>query len=210
MQTNHCTIFSLPLHRLDPAAHTKNKQALIKRFCREVQYAVADGVCVFSIALCAGTSLWLAEEIIRLRNTNFPQIALHVYIPYETQANDWDEAIRETYYDIQAEADEVFLLAKKWSSGVLHQQNQALLKAAGRLIVIHDGILGGFSDKLYAYSERKGIEAQVIELFEGPKIPRHLMQSFVLHTAYYESKSQVRSIYFDGLSKGKSASNSAW
>ena len=210
MQTNHCTVFASPMHGFGCHMSDKNRTQLVKIFRREMQHAVRDGVLVFRIALQLGSGIWLAEEMIRLRDICFPQIKVHVYISHETQANDWTEEWRESYFDIQAQADEVFILGDKLSAGVFRRQNRLLLQDAGRLIIVHDALLGGRADKLSHIAEKKGIEVQMIHLLEGPPTPLHLAQVPMLQTAYQESKSQVKSMYSDRLSSGKSASNSAW
>ena len=210
MHRDICTVFALPMHGFGRHMSDKNRAQLIKLFRREMQHAVRDGVLVFRIALQLGSSIWFAEEMIYLRDVCFPHIKVHVYVSHETQANDWAEEWREPYFDIQAQADEVFILGDKLSAGVFRRQNQMLFQNVGRLLMPHDTILGGRADKLCHLAEKKGIEMQIFHLFEGPSIPLHLAQIPMLQTAYQESKSQVKSIYSDRLSSGKSASNSAW
>ena len=211
MQTDMCTIFSLPLYCLDPKSLEKQKEQLAKVFKREVQYAMGSGVCTFNMALCEGSSVFLSRQLIKLRDTQFPHMKIHIYIPYETQANDWSEDIREPYFQVQAEADEVFILSNKLKKGVFHQQNQILMEQAGHLLLLHDNVQGSFLDKLSTYAVAKGMEVQVLYLKEGPPVPMHLLQKPILNPVYHqESRSHVRSMYSPGLSKGKSASNSAW
>ena len=210
MQIDHCTVFALPQHGFGYHASDKIRTELVKLFRREMQHAVRDGVMVFRIALQLGLNIWLAEEMIRLRDMCFPQIKVHVYISHETQANAWAEEWREPYFDIQVQADEVLILGDKLSAGVFRRQNRLLLQDVGRLLLVHDTLLGGRADKLSHIAEKRGIEVQVLHLFEGPPTPLHLAQIPMLQVAYQESKSQVKSMYSDRLSSGKSASNSAW
>ena len=210
MQTDHCTVFALPMHGFGHHVSDKIRVQLVKLFRREMQHAVRDGVKLFRIALQFGSSIWLAEEMIRLRERCFPQIKVHVYISHETQANDWTEEWREPYYDIQAQADEVFILGEKLSAGVFRRQNRLLLQDVGRLLLVHDSMLGGRADKLSHIAEKRGVEVQMLHLFEGPPTPLHLAQMPMLQTDYQESKSQVKSMYSDRLSSGKSARSSAW
>ena len=192
-----CSVVCIQAHRLE----TENlafHQAQIERLVeRELRIAIHDGVSLFRVGMNMGADIWIARQILQLRDHHFPHIRLHCYLPCETQASHWPELWREPYFDALARADEVLILQSRYTRGCHGRRNREMLKGSGRLLAVHDNIAGGGIDQAVSYAEARGSEITVIQPLEGPHVPLRLYPSV--------SKFQVASAKSERFSTGRSA-----
>ncbi|MCL2568843.1 MAG: DUF1273 domain-containing protein [Oscillospiraceae bacterium] len=200
---NICSVVCLQAYRLDTEKLGFHEAMMGRILERELRIAIHEGVTQFRVGMNMGADIWAARRLIWLRDTVFPQIRLHCYLPCETQANHWPELWREPYFDVLARADKVFTLQGRYTRGCLGRRSQEMLKGSGRLLAVHDNVAEGFLDQAISYAETKGIETIVLRPLEGPDVPTRLGDQS-------RSGLQVSSAYSEGFSNGRSAIKRAW
>ena len=196
-----CSLLGIRAHRLDLDKLEFHSKMMGKLIERELRHAICDGVSIFRVGMHMGADIWAAQRIIWLRNTHFPHIRLHCYLPCETQANNWPDIWREQYFDVLAQADWVFCLQAHYSKGCIQRQKQAMLMGTDRLIAIHDNVAEGGISQAIRYAEAREIETVVLRPLEGPDAPFDLR----IERGRHQSRSQVNSTYAGKFSTGKSA-----
>ena len=204
-----CSIICIQAHRLGAENLAFHREMMSKFIRREIYEALGDDLGVFRVGLSMGADIWAAQVILKLRDTRFPHIQLHCYLPCETQANNWPEVWREPYFDVLAQADDVICLQNHYSKGCTHRRNQEMIAGAARLIALHDNVAEGGISQAVSYADLRGVETVVIKPLEGPDVPAHESGRLIeLGTA--QSRSQVSSTYSARFSGGRSAIKRAW
>ena len=198
-----CSIVCMQAHRLEPEKLDFHQEMMERLIERELRIAIHDGVSLFRIGMNLGVDIWAARRILHLRDSHFPQIRLHCYLPCETQANRWPEDWREPYFDVLARADEVRILQGRYTRGCLGRRNREMLRGSGRLLAVHDNIAEGGISQAVAYAEARGIETTILRPLEGPDVPAHLSNQSV-------SKFHTSSVCSARFSSGRSAIKRAW
>ena len=195
-----CSVVCLQAYRLGEADLDLHREMIGGLTERELQRVINGGSRVFRVGMNMGADIWAAKRLIGLRDRMYPEIALHCYLPCETQANHWPEDWREQYFDVLALADEVVFLQGKYSKGCFTRRSRAMIDGSGLLLAVHDNVAGGGISRAVSYAERMGIETIVIRPLEGPDAP----------AAYDSSRFQVSSTYSAKFSDGRSAIKRAW
>ena len=204
-----CSLICIQAHRMERENLGFHQGMMSKFIQREVRTAICDELQIFRVGLNMGADIWAAEVILRLRDTYFPHIQLHCYLPSETQANNWPEDWREPYFNVLAQADDVIYLQRAYSKGCRHRRTQEMLTGSARLIALHDNVAQGGIDQTVHYAEARGIETIVLRPLEGPDAPAHV-RGRVIDLGSAQSRSQVSPTYSARFSKGRSAIKRAW
>ena len=198
-----CSMVCMQAHCLGAEKVDIHQRQVGRLIERELRVAIHDGVRLFRVGMNMGADIWAARQVLHLRDRRFSHIQLHCYLPCETQAVHWPEQWRESYFDALARADEVLTLQSRYTRGCQVRRNREMLKGSGRLLAVHDNIADGGIDRAIRYAEARGIEATVIQPFEGPHVPLHLSRHSV-------RKLQISSAYSEMFSSGRSAIKRAW
>lgn len=117
-----------------------------------VQALIANGYDSFYVNGDYGVPLWAAECIIKFRQFN--RIALHILIPYEEQATDWNEASRDRYFAVCEAADRVKMMRTRFSKDCDIKANKCMIDESDALVIC--GKEGSLPDAL-VYAKARNI-----------------------------------------------------
>lgn len=121
-----------------------------------------DGVTTFLTDMAQGIGLIAAELVLTLKQT-YPGsgIRLVAVLPYEGQANEWNEATRERYFQILSKADEVITLQQHYTSTCMQAHSRYLVDASSHLIAVWNGSRGTTGSTV-AYAEKQGLSITIL------------------------------------------------
>lgn len=157
-----CTLCGLRPHKLPRSV---DYVKLIERLEHEIRASIFAGYTIFQSGMAMGADIEGAELVNRLKR-EFPHIRLHCFLPCETQANNWPEDWRERYFDLLAQADEVYCLQTRYSKGCMLRRNRTMVDKSARVIAIHDGVTGGGTAYTIDYAKKKNIRVVIINPLE--------------------------------------------
>lgn len=123
-----------------------------------------DGVTTFLTGMEQGIGLIAAELVLDLKQT-YPGsgIRLVAVLPYEGQANEWNEATRERYFHILSKADEVITLQPRYTTTCMQEHSRYLVDASSHLIAVWNGSRGTTGSTV-SYAKRKGRSITILHL----------------------------------------------
>ena len=157
-----CTFTGLRSRKLSKLlGNTKLSQAIET----EVRAAISAGYIIFQSGMAMGVDIIAAELVHKLKQ-EFPHIRLHCYLPCETQANNWTEDWRERYFNICAEADEVYCLQTVYTNGCMQHRNRVMIYCSSRLIAVYDGVSAGGTAYTIKYATDKSLNITMINPFD--------------------------------------------
>ena len=99
-----------------------------------VRDAYADGCRRFFAGGALGFDMLAAAVVCHLRDTDLPDISLHLLLPCRGQEERWSPRDRERYAAMLSLADSHIFLAERYEDGVMMARNRALVAAADHCI----------------------------------------------------------------------------
>jgi len=101
-------------------SETNYKNMEIKRsIAKKVTELIESGVTDFLCNAEQGFPLWASEIILNLRDARIKQglssFRLHIVMPHEEQANDWNDDVHERFFSVHENADEVLILHRRFN-----------------------------------------------------------------------------------------------
>lgn len=69
---------------------------------------VSQGIRDFYTTCEYGTPLWAGEIVMNMNR--FSPCRLHIIMPYEEQATDWPESVRDRFFELHAKAEDVIII----------------------------------------------------------------------------------------------------
>lgn len=131
-----CTILSTGFGMLSEEQNEFERPiSEIKAFLREeIWRSYINGFSDFYVTCERGISLWAAEIICALKLYN--PIRLHVAVPYEDQAADWDEALRDRYYNVHSKADTVEILSPRDYEGCVGDADRFMSRRSHAVMIV--------------------------------------------------------------------------
>lgn len=218
-----CSIVGMRSYAFPEAMGDSDIKKMMQILDLELRKAVSEGMIVFRCGMSMGADIWSAKAVLNLRKV-MPQIKLHCFLPCETQANQWSEQWREPYFQILAEADEVFCLQSHYTKGCFHRRNREMLSGSLRAILIYGTKADGGIAQAIDFCQSRGIETKIIKRSREEYIAKQPDDSIALDPQYIDHtldnepiikitdyiSSQTSSAYLAGLDMGISAINSAW
>lgn len=134
---------------------------LEERLYEEIEEAIFDEFDTFLFGACYGFDLLAARQV--LLHKRFKNIRLVAIVPFEGQAEKWDEALRGEYHSILAQCDEVITLHKNYRREYYLARNRYMVDRSALLICYYDGGRGSTGQTVF-YAKEKGLE--IINLYE--------------------------------------------
>lgn len=124
-----------------------------------VRAAASDGYRTFVSGMAAGFDLAAAECVLRLRASG-ADVRLVCAVPFAGHSND---------EDVLAAADEVHILAPRYSHGVFYRRNEWMVARAGRLVCWYDASSSGSSSGT-RHTVRAALAGglEIVNLFRPP------------------------------------------
>ena len=111
----------------------------------------------FISGMALGVDMYAAEIVLDIKKT-YPGITLESAIPCETQANKWNNAMRERYYEIAAQCDKETMLQTKYTPDCMEKRNHYMVDHADYIIAVWDGKPSGTGKTVkYAQQQEKKI-----------------------------------------------------
>ena len=133
------------------------KELKQRLFCETLQMA-DRGVTTFLSGMARGVDTWAAEAVLQLRTAlSTEKIQFWAIVPYAGQADAWNEADRERYRRLLAQADKAVCLRETYTRGCMQMRNRYLVDHADFLIAVYDGKPGG-TKYTVEYARKKGLE----------------------------------------------------
>lgn len=133
---------------------TALKDILRKQIIRLIE---EEKVTHFISGMALGVDMYAAEIVLDLKKT-YPCITLESAIPCETQANKWNTAMRERYYEIASQCDKETMLQTKYTPNCMEKRNRYMVDHADYIIAVWDGKPSGTGNTVkYAQKHEKEI-----------------------------------------------------
>jgi uncharacterized phage-like protein YoqJ len=104
--------------------------------------AFADGYRVFISGMAAGFDLAAAEAVVQLK-TSHSDVRLVAAIPFLGQSVGYNADDRRRYDDLVGAADEVRVLADRYSHGCYWRRDDWMVERSRRIVCWYDGSSGG-------------------------------------------------------------------
>lgn len=120
-----------------------------------VRGAVKDGYRLFVSGMSRGFDLWAAETVLRLRE-ELP-IQLLCAVPFDGQADGWEDDWKALYTKVLLQADLVQSLSHEYTPDCFFVRNRFMVEGCGRLICWYDGRPGGTKFTVHC-AKRRGLE----------------------------------------------------
>lgn len=134
------------------------------------------GVTTFITGMAQGVDIFAAEAVIDIRRAyTKDKIRLIAVIPYEGQADKWNEKYRERYFDILATADDVITLQHRYTESCMLERDRYMVNSSAHLIAVYNGSKGGTKYTI-DYALKKGLNVIIInpDTLERENIPSRL------------------------------------
>ncbi len=107
------------------------------RLAKALETAYEDGYRVFVSGMAVGFDLAAAEAVLKMRSL-YPDVRLVAAVPFQGQARGYSVDDRERYETVLAAADQVAVLASRYSHGCYYRRNDWMVDRASRLICWFD------------------------------------------------------------------------
>ncbi|MBR5520762.1 MAG: DUF1273 family protein [Oscillospiraceae bacterium] len=101
-----------------------------------------EGYTVFNIGGAQGFDTMAAQAVLKLKE-NFPDVQLHLYLPYPGQSDKWSGTDREVYRHILRHSDKAVYSAQDYTPGCINSRNRALVDNADICIAFCNQTSGG-------------------------------------------------------------------
>ena len=136
----------------------------------------------FYIGMADGIDLWVGEELVELKTTQYPEIQIIPVKPFAQHGSDFSIENKKIYDDILNVADEIVCLQSNWTKSAYFQRNRYMVDNSTNLLAfIYDYESGtGYTIK-YAQSLGKSIDivdlSNLINIFN---------QTITQHKTFYD------------------------
>jgi len=117
-----------------------------------------NGVSTFLTGMALGVDIWGAEIVLALKQQR-PDLRLIAVLPCETQANKWSVELRERYFNILAECDDVVYISRHYTKDCMLKRNRWLIDHANFVLAVYNGKpWGGTAYTVnYAYKKKRAV-----------------------------------------------------
>ena len=101
-----------------------------------------EGYRIFNTGGALGFDTMAAQAVLKLKES-FPDVQLHLYLPYPQQADKWPAKARAVYDYILRHSDKVTYSDSEYNSGCMNRRNRALVDNADLCIACCTQTTGG-------------------------------------------------------------------
>lgn len=121
-----------------------------------IRDAYAAGCRRFFAGGAIGFDMLAAAIVCALRDSEYPDMTLHLLLPCRDQAERWSSRDRERYHAMLAAADTYAYLTNEYHAGVMSLRNRALIDAADLCIAYMQNPASGTGGTL-SMARKRGI-----------------------------------------------------
>jgi uncharacterized phage-like protein YoqJ len=148
------------MHRVCFTGHRPEKLSRDERIIKkdlenQIYRAIADGLHVFITGMARGVDIWVAEIVLKLRDTGYP-VKLMCACPYDGFEQGWGKEWQEQYREILAAADLVKYISPSYSRSCFQIRNEWMVDHAARVIAVFNGEKSGTKNTI-DYARKVGV-----------------------------------------------------
>lgn len=129
------------------------------KLCEKIWQLYCRGYDSFWLDCEQGVSLWSAEIIIALKKYN--NIELNVAMPYEEQSTNWAEDIRERFFHIHEQADNVHIISNYYTKECYKYADEYMIHYSGLLLIVGNDKFDQLEKK---YQEKYSIKTETLDI----------------------------------------------
>lgn len=143
----------------------KTDEATIKKQLKEkIEISIKEGFDTFITGMATGVDIYAGEIVVEIKQSN-PEIKLIAAIPWEGQADKWDEEWKEKYNVLLSHCDEKEIINKNcegYHRWFYHVRDRWMVDHSDRVIAFYNGTPGGTKYTI-DYAVKKGKELIIID-----------------------------------------------
>ena len=148
------------MHRVCFTGHRPEKLSRDERIIKkdlenQIYRAIADGLHVFITGMARGVDIWVAEIVLKLRDTGYP-VKLMCACPYDGFEQGWGKEWQEQYREILAAADLVKYISPSYNRSCFQIRNEWMVDHAARVIAVFNGEKSGTKNTI-DYARKVGV-----------------------------------------------------
>ena len=147
-------------HRSIPDGLTAEVRDLLERSIRSL---ARQGVTSFRAGGARGFDCMAALAVLSIRDNEFPDIKLELFLPCRDQTRGWKLWEKAQYAYILKRSDSHVYVSEQYYSGCMHKRNRAMVDGSDFCIAYYDGSPGGTAYTV-DYAAGKGL--QIINIFK--------------------------------------------
>ena len=125
-----------------------------------IQLIEEEGVSYFITDMEVGADMIAAEIVLDLKS-RFPKIELECVIPFETQAAEWPEPLRDRYFSIASQCDKETMLQTHYTPDCMQRLNKYMVEHADVILAVWDGGLS-WTGSAVANAQKQGKLVHII------------------------------------------------
>ena len=133
---------------------------LKRKIAESAERIYSSGIRHFICGMARGSDMYFCEAVLFLR-AEHPDITIEAAIPYEKQAENWNENERARYNGLVALCDQITYVSREYERNCMLRRNRYMVDNSCVLLAVFDGKLGGTSYTM-KYATRRGLE--IIEI----------------------------------------------
>ena len=115
----------------------------------------AAGYRDFLCGMAAGADMYFGEAVVALRDER-PDVRLLAVVPFQGQERRWTPTLRQRYFRLSLECDEVTVLHSAYQPGCMMERNRYMVDRSGLLLAVYDGRPGGTKNTI-EYAAAQGL-----------------------------------------------------
>ncbi len=136
--------------------------ALKKALAEQIAELVDAGYTDFFSGMAEGADTWAALTVLALKKEN-PALKLYCVLPCERQADQWPSSVRELYFSILEQADDVVYVSREYRKGCMLKRNRYLVEHSSVLLAVYNGVQRSGTGMTVRYARELGREIIVID-----------------------------------------------
>lgn len=139
----------------------KKCKALKTAIRKEIENQINEhGITNFITSVNIGVELFAAEEALKLKE-KYPQITIISVLPFEAQAAEWPEKLRDRYFCVLEKCDTVHTVQARYDDLCNYNTREYLIDRSSVLIAFPTGAHGE-TEAMMEAANRKGNELIII------------------------------------------------
>ncbi len=142
----------------------------------QITALVDAGVTDFYSGGADGVDCWAALIVLGLRKKN-PAPQLHCILPFEGQADKWNQSAQERYHLILNQADSVEYVRREYYDGCMIDRNHRLVESTDILLAVYNGERRGGTAATVRYARKLGRKIILIDPITGSVICEDLVET---------------------------------